>query len=100
MSMTVATTEAPELRSDLPGHQVPGSSRSGALRPNDARSRTGRAHEGLFVGLAVLVVYSVVAYALDFRSHVYPPDAVSRMANGFYVLYSRHPHLAAIGFVW
>ena len=23
-----------------------------------------------------------------------------RMANGFYVLYSRDPHLAAIGFVW
>ena len=28
------------------------------------------------------------------------PDAVSRMANGFYILYSRDPHLAAVGFVW
>ena len=29
-----------------------------------------------------------------------PLDAVSRMANGYYVLWSRDPHLAAIGFVW
>ena len=27
-------------------------------------------------------------------------DAVSRVANAFYVLYSRDPHLGAIGFVW
>jgi hypothetical protein len=41
-----------------------------------------------------------IAILLDFKYHVFPPDAISRMANGFYVLYSRHPHLAAIGFVW
>lgn len=29
-----------------------------------------------------------------------PGDAMSRVANGYYVLYSRDPHLAAIGFVW
>jgi hypothetical protein len=28
------------------------------------------------------------------------PDAMSRVANGYYVLFSRDPHLAAIGFVW
>jgi len=27
-------------------------------------------------------------------------DAMSRVANAFYVLYSRDPHLGAIGFVW
>lgn len=27
-------------------------------------------------------------------------DAISRVANAYYVLYSRDPHLAAIGFVW
>lgn len=27
-------------------------------------------------------------------------DAISRVANAFYVLYSRDPHLGAIGFVW
>ena len=28
------------------------------------------------------------------------PDAMSRVANGYYVVFSRDPHLAAIGFVW
>ncbi|MCD9024485.1 glycosyltransferase family 39 protein [Cohnella silvisoli] len=27
-------------------------------------------------------------------------DAISRVANAFYVLYSRDPHLGAIGFIW
>ncbi|MFC5700461.1 hypothetical protein ACFPVX_04120 [Cohnella faecalis] len=27
-------------------------------------------------------------------------DAISRVANAFYVLYSRDPHLAAVGFIW
>jgi hypothetical protein len=27
-------------------------------------------------------------------------DGQARLANGFYVLYSRDPHLAAVGFVW
>ncbi len=27
-------------------------------------------------------------------------DALSRVANAFYVLYSRDPHLGAIGFIW
>ncbi|MCO7126396.1 hypothetical protein NIE88_11500 [Sporolactobacillus shoreicorticis] len=29
-----------------------------------------------------------------------PGDAISRVANAFYVLYSRDPHLGAVGFVW
>jgi hypothetical protein len=44
----------------------------------------------------------VVAWLIDFKYHSFLAngDAISRMANGFYVLYSRDPHLAAIGFVW
>ena len=30
----------------------------------------------------------------------YEGDGISRVANAFYVLYSRNPHLGAIGFVW
>lgn len=37
-----------------------------------------------------------LAYDRDFVYY----DAVSRVANAFYVLYSRDPHLGAIGFVW
>ena len=37
---------------------------------------------------------------LDFKYHAFTGDAFSRMANGFYILYSRDRHLAAVGFVW
>ncbi|RYM06518.1 hypothetical protein EWH99_02660 [Sporolactobacillus sp. THM7-7] len=33
-------------------------------------------------------------------NHFIPGDALSRVANAYYVLFSRDPHLAAIGFVW
>ncbi len=56
--------------------------------------------EGRLVFAVSFLLFMVIAVLLDFKYHVYPPDAVSRMANGFYVLFSRHPHLAAIGFVW
>ena len=45
-------------------------------------------------------LYLVVGVLLDFHYLSFNGDAFSRMANGFYVLYSRDPHLAAIGFVW
>jgi hypothetical protein len=54
-------------------------------------------------GLAFLIpcaLYVTVGALLDFRYLSFNGDAVARMANGFYVLYSRDPHLAAIGFVW
>jgi hypothetical protein len=45
-------------------------------------------------------VYLAVAVLLDFHYLTFNGDAASRLANGFYVLYSGDPHLAAIGFVW
>lgn len=45
-------------------------------------------------------LYLVVAILLAFKYDSFNLDAVSRQANGFYMLYSRDPHLAAIGFVW
>ncbi len=50
--------------------------------------------------LVAFAVYLTVAILLDFKYRILPLDAVSRMANGYYVLWSRDPHLAAIGFVW
>jgi len=80
------------------------------LRPDDgarpaARSRTSRAiskvfSEGWLVFLLPLTLYLVVGVLLDFKYVTFNGDAASRMANGFYVLYSRDPHLAAVGFVW
>jgi hypothetical protein len=56
--------------------------------------------EGILVFLIALGVYLTVAVLLDFKYHTFSGDAVSRMANGFYILYSRDRHLAAVGFVW
>lgn len=56
--------------------------------------------EGGLVAVLFFALYLAVAILLDFKYLAFNGDAVSRMANGFYVLYSRDPHLAAIGFVW
>ncbi|MBB6669855.1 glycosyltransferase family 39 protein [Cohnella nanjingensis] len=53
-----------------------------------------------FVFLLVFVLELGTGYYL---AHIYgfmSGDASSRVANAFYVLYSRHPALANIGFVW
>ncbi|WP_415635168.1 hypothetical protein, partial [Propionibacterium acidifaciens] len=50
-------------------------------------------------GAAAFVCYLAVALWLSAHDLVFP-DAMSRVANGYYVLFSRDPHLAAIGFVW
>lgn len=52
----------------------------------------------LFVALTVL--YFAVGYLLAVRYNLFDPDSTSRVANAGYVLMSRDPHLAAIGFVW
>jgi hypothetical protein len=56
--------------------------------------------EARIVFLLAFGGYFTVAWLLDFKYKIFPADAFSRMANGFYVLYSRDPHLAAVGFVW
>ena len=45
-------------------------------------------------------LYVAVGILLDFHYKTFNGDATSRLANAFYVLYSRDPHLAAVGFVW
>jgi hypothetical protein len=56
--------------------------------------------EGGIVFVLAAALYLVVGILLDFKYYSFNGDAMARMANGFYVLYSRDPHLAAIGFVW
>jgi hypothetical protein len=57
-------------------------------------------NEGVVVAVLCTGAYLTVAIILDFKTLSFNGDAVARMANGFYVLYSRDPHLAAVGFVW
>ena len=57
-------------------------------------------NEGVVVFLLAFGLYLIVALLLDFKYRTFSGDAFSRMANAFYLLYSRDRHLAAIGFVW
>jgi hypothetical protein len=71
------------------------------VTPRHKRSLRRRVlNEGFFVFLLSFTIYFIVAWLLDLKYRSFSPDAVSRMANGFYILYSRDPHLAAVGFVW
>ena len=59
-----------------------------------------RLSEGAVFALGGFVFYLVVAFVLVFGFHHVIGDAWSRITNAYYVLYSRDPHLAAIGFIW
>ena len=59
-----------------------------------------RQHESLIVFLISLVFYLFMGVLLTLDLKLGNGDALSRTANAFYVLYSRDPHLAAIGFIW
>ncbi len=56
--------------------------------------------EGRVVFLLALVAYLVVGVRLAFFADVIHGDALSRVGNAYYTLFSRDPHLAAVGFVW
>jgi hypothetical protein len=49
---------------------------------------------------APFVLYLVLGAILAFHYRSFHGDAQARTANAYYVLFSRDPHLAAIGFVW
>jgi hypothetical protein len=58
-----------------------------------------RTRERRLVALACGLVY--LSAALWFwHQDLVPGDSASRVANAYYTLFSRDPHLAAIGFVW
>lgn len=52
----------------------------------------------LFVATAVL--YFVLGYWLNVHLSLVDNDGPSRVANAGYILFSRDPHVAAVGFVW
>lgn len=100
--MTVLSEVPSELRQrEQPARHGAMHSRSGGrFRSLAAGWRRRLWCEGGVVVLLCIAVYFAIALVLDFKTLSFSDDAVSRMANGFYVLYSRDPHLAAIGFVW
>ncbi|MEA5077701.1 MAG: hypothetical protein VB013_03950 [Anaerolineaceae bacterium] len=81
------------------------SSRAAVLHPTKAlTNQDAKVHlkrfESLILFLLSLLINLVVAYFLNYVLHIGNGDALSRTANAYYVLYSREPHLAAVGFVW
>jgi 4-amino-4-deoxy-L-arabinose transferase-like glycosyltransferase len=59
-----------------------------------------RPSEQTIVACASLAIYLLLAAVLVFGFHSIVGDAWSRVGNAYYVLFSRDPHLAAVGFVW
>ncbi|MBK5305301.1 MAG: hypothetical protein JJD92_01290 [Frankiaceae bacterium] len=55
---------------------------------------------GLSIFLPAFAVYVTIGALLAFKYNSFHGDAQSRLANAFYVLFSRDPHMGAIGFVW
>ncbi len=55
---------------------------------------------GVAIASASLLTYLLAAVVIVLVAHSIIGDAWSRVANAYYVLFSRDPHLAAIGFVW
>lgn len=45
-------------------------------------------------------LYLIVGWLLTFHAHFFIGDTLSRIANAYYIVYSRDPHLAAIGLDW
>jgi hypothetical protein len=92
---------APGAMTIAPIHDLPLNSSTHPAHSDPGRSMVRRlTSEGGAVFLVSFVLYFIVAWLLDLKYKSFIPDAVSREANGFYVLYSRDPHLAAVGFVW
>jgi len=73
-----------------------------ALPPAPARAASPRRRVGepTVVLLICVLTYAAVGAVLVLGFHSIMEDALSRVSNATYVLYSRQPKLANVGFVW
>ena len=90
---------------NLPSWLNQPNARSRVLRPSqplknvDLKRHLLKYEEVVIFALS-LAINLGLAYCLTFVWHIGHGDALSRTANAYYVLYSREPHLAAVGFAW
>lgn len=56
--------------------------------------------EGQGIAVLAFFVYAAVSVYFIYDLHYYAGDAASRVSNAYYVLFSRDPHLGAIGLIW
>lgn len=78
---------------------LPRHSSAGGTRPRPAGDLRHRTRESLVLFVAATAVYLLAGWSL-IHFNILPVDALSREANAYYVLFSRDPHLPAMGFVW
>lgn len=71
-----------------------------ASAPTRQTTRSRRSRSTVTVFLTACVAYLVAAWQLAIEHHAIVFDAMARTANASYVISSRDPHLAAVGFVW
>lgn len=64
------------------------------------RVRVPRITADRILFILAFAAYITAAAVLVFRYDSFNGDAQARVANAYYVLFSRDPHLAAVGFVW
>ncbi len=74
----------------------------GEVRDPDARDGDagGRRGVSLWVFSALFAVYTGLGWVLILRYNIFEGDGISRVANAGFALWSKDPHLSAIGFVW
>lgn len=79
-------------------------SRTAGTRGRSALRHVGdacwRRRVGLSFFLPTFSLYVALGAFLAFRYESFNGDAQARLANAYYVLFSRDPHMGAIGFVW
>lgn len=83
----------------LPRHPPPPISAASGVSTGRQPRRSRLADEIFIVFAAAALLYTLAAEFM-IRQNLIFTDATSRMANAFFVLFSRDPHLPAMGFVW
>jgi hypothetical protein len=81
---------------------LPGLSRRGRTRTTTKSKRDARRWpvESTCLFLVTFILYMALADYLVVHLHYMNADAYTRVADATYVLYSRDPHLGAVGFIW
>lgn len=83
----------------LPRYPAPTHLQRRRSRTLAASVRGWRPSEGLLLFFFSATAYLSVAAEMVSRRVIFA-DGLSRVANGYFVLFSRDPHLPAVGFVW
>ena len=88
-----------EVLTSLPRRRPLARRRLLRARPAIASLLARRPAEGVLLFVVFSIGYITVAGEMVSHQIIFA-DAVSRVANGYFVLFSRDPHLPAVGFVW